>query len=117
MIRGKDSSAGRGLYKTDWKSTGCYSVDMVLSAVSFYRNKKRPLKSVILSRYHYDRLDDYFKTNHIDQNASIDPNAKYTLDGVEILRAESSIVDDLYFEFWPMVRSEEDDEKYLKKGE
>lgn len=112
MYSGRDSSAGRGLFKADWKTTGNYSVDMVLSAVSWYRRANRPLKSITLSKYHYDRLDDYFKKNHIEESATIDPDAKYTLDNVEILRAESSLVDDMRVDFWPTEKTEKNDEKF-----
>ncbi len=107
-----------GFYENNYKSTGNMSVDMVLSAVAHYRKANRPLKTIYLSRYHYDRFDDYFKSI----GAKKDDISGYQFDGIAIERSNETIgfnqfgsSDGISFEFWPTKRTDSLDEIYLKK--
>ncbi len=94
----------------NYQSTGNLSVDMVINCVNFYRQRNRPLKKITLSNAHYDRLDDYFRLNHIKDEELKDENCetrKYQLDGVHIERAGMLYVNELSVEFFPMVRPED----------
>lgn len=112
-----------GGYESNFKSTGDRTVDMVLSMISFYRKAGRPLKSIMLSHWNYKKFVDYNKMKaqewFINQNMDVDIN-EYDLekdpfycDNVCILEAKTFLVENFKLEFWPTVRTEADDEKYL----
>ncbi len=100
---------------SEYKATRCKAVDMVLEAVGFYKKCNRPLKSITLSKYNWDQFDSYMKSNFcgdLEVDTRITP---YTIEGIEIIKAESSLVKNIHFEFWPNRRSEANDEKYFTK--
>lgn len=104
---------------TKYKATRNLSVDMIMAAVYHYRRMGKPLKAIYASRYHYDKFDDYFKMNGLnnDEIEAIETDqTHYEFDGVQILRSPIPLMDPpLSYEFWPEVRSEADDDKYFKK--
>jgi len=98
---------------SDYKATGCLAVDMVLECAGFYRKANRPLKKIILSKFNYDKFDEYFKKNYT--GGTENENGYYTIDGIEVVRAETALTEQLRVEFWPTIRNEFDDNQYLNK--
>lgn len=107
----------RGSNKKEWNgkdydSTGNISVDMVMQAIDFYRIRAmqggKPLKRIILSNAHYDRLDDYMRLTYLSKEKEYEElcdenneNRKWTVDGVPIDRAGWMYVKHMDFEFYP----------------
>lgn len=105
----------------DYKSTGNLSVDMVIECIAFYRKCNRPVRTIYLSKYHYDKFDDYFRSNHLGEEhmEALDKGTtEYTIDSVLIKRSElaylgvKTLTDPMVVDFWPQHRTEENDILY-----
>lgn len=99
---------------SNYKSTGNLSVDMAMNAVAYYRKMGRPLKTIWLSRFHYDRFDSYFKDKAAENGKQVDDLMLWTLDGVNIDRMNEASSETMKYEFWPTKRTETFDDLYFK---
>lgn len=99
---------------SNYKSTGNLSVDMTMNAVAYYRKMGRPLKTIWLSRYHYDKFDSYFKDKAAENGKQVDDTMSWSLDSVNIERMTEASSDSMKFDFWPTKRTEKYDEMYFK---
>jgi hypothetical protein len=95
---------------SNYKTTRNLSVDMCMEIIAFYRKANRPLRSIYLSKYHYDTFSDYFKKNGLtdDQITALEYQATHLeLDSVRILRSELLVKEPYQLEFYPTKITEE----------
>ena len=48
------------------KSSGNYTMDMIMSCIAFYRKKYRPINTIYLNAYHWNELYNWVRTKDGD---------------------------------------------------
>ena len=85
-------------FTTKWeKRESCYSYDLICRVVEHEERHNRPLKSIILSRWNYDRLEKWFEVNGVRDEDNFAAPLKYK--NYLIKRAECVIKGEYLIEY------------------
>jgi hypothetical protein len=85
-------------FARDFKTTHNLAVDACASAIFFYRNKKKPLKSIHLTPRYYQLFRHWVSINAGLEEAL---TKGYKFDDVDIELGTNFQMQPLRFEFWP----------------
>lgn len=85
---------------TDWESTGNSVVDMVATAVAHYRKILKPLKTIRLHVYLYNKFEVWVSKQMNEEEFEDVRNHGYQFDGVNIEIASIVQTSNMAFEFY-----------------
>lgn len=86
-------------FPNKWKKTGYFVQDLISSAVSFYRSKNRPLKTIYLRPSLFEQYKLWVSKNtpiNVEENDLM-------FDGVNIDKGSKLQLETAYFEFYEQV--------------